>query len=71
MITVLGINNFRAWPDTGSMRLAPLMDILGINGLGKFSLRHLLTALNQTENDTDHYARATRLAARKGKENSS
>jgi len=53
MITGLHIKNFKAWSDTGSMRLAPLTVIFGTNSSGKSSLGHLLLALKQTVNNTD------------------
>jgi len=53
MITGLRIKNFKAWGDTGSMRLAPLTVIFGTNSSGKSSLGHLLLALKQTVNNTD------------------
>lgn len=48
MLTSLHIKNFKAWKDTGSMRLAPLTVIFGTNSSGKSSLGHLLLALKQT-----------------------
>jgi len=53
MITELQIKNFKAWSDTGRMRLAPLTVIFGTNSSGKSSLGHLLLALKQTVNNTD------------------
>jgi len=48
MLTHLQIKNFKAWRDTGPMRLAPLTVIFGANSSGKSSLGHLLLALKQT-----------------------
>lgn len=48
MLTELRIKNFKAWQDTGSVRLAPLTVIFGANSAGKSSLGHLLLALKQT-----------------------
>ena len=48
MLTSLHIKNFKAWKDTGHIRLAPLTVIFGANSAGKSSLGHLLLALKQT-----------------------
>jgi predicted ATPase len=48
MLTELQIKNFKAWRDTGPVRLAPLTIIFGTNSSGKSSLGHLLLALKQT-----------------------
>ena len=48
MLTSLHIKNFKAWQDTGQIRLAPLTVIFGANSAGKSSLGHLLLALKQT-----------------------
>lgn len=48
MLTSLRIRNFKAWRDTGAVRLAPLTVIFGANSAGKSSLGHLLLALKQT-----------------------
>lgn len=48
MLTSWQIKNFKAWRDTGPLKLAPLTVILGANSVGKSSLGHLLTALKQT-----------------------
>lgn len=48
MLTSWRIQNFKAWRDTGQLKLAPLTVILGANSVGKSSLGHLLTALKQT-----------------------
>lgn len=38
MLTHLHIRNFKAWKDTGRIRLAPLTIIFGANSAGKSSL---------------------------------
>lgn len=53
MLTSLRILNFKAWKDTGPIRLAPLTVIFGANSAGKSSLGHLLLALKQTVLSTD------------------
>lgn len=53
MLTHLRIKNFKAWRDTGPVRLAPLTVIFGANSAGKSSLGHLLLALQQTARSTD------------------
>lgn len=53
MLTHLHIKNFKAWKDTGPIRLAPLTVIFGANSAGKSSLGHLLLGLKQTALSTD------------------
>ena len=53
MLTTLHIKNFKAWKDTGEIRLAPLTVIFGANSAGKSSLGHLLLALKQTTLSAD------------------
>ncbi len=53
MLTSLHIQNFKAWRDTGPVRLAPLTVIFGANSAGKSSLGHLMLALKQTVQSTD------------------
>lgn len=53
MLTHLHIKNFKAWRDTGPIRLAPLTVIFGANSAGKSSLGHLLLALKQTALSAD------------------
>src|SRR5690606_2427138 len=53
MLTSLQIQNFKAWKDTGHIRLAPLTVIFGANSAGKSSLGHLLLALKQTVQSAD------------------
>jgi predicted ATPase len=53
MLTSLRIRNFKAWKDTGDVRLAPLTVVFGANSAGKSSIGHLLLALKQTALATD------------------
>jgi predicted ATPase len=53
MLTSIRIKNFKAWRDTGPIRLAPLTVIFGANSAGKSSLGHLLLGLKQTAQSTD------------------
>lgn len=53
MLTEIQIKNFKAWKDTGKVRLAPLTIIFGGNSSGKSSLGHFLLALKQTVNLND------------------
>lgn len=53
MITQLRIKNFKAWKDTGVVRMAPLTVIFGANSAGKSSIGHLLLALKQTVVSSD------------------
>lgn len=53
MLTRLRIRNFKAWRDTGEVRLAPLTVLFGANSAGKSSLGHLLLALKQTAASAD------------------
>lgn len=53
MLTEMRLKNFKAWKDTGTVRLAPLTVIFGANSAGKSSLGHLLLALQQTARSTD------------------
>ena len=53
MLTEIQIKNFKAWQDTGPIRLAPLTVIFGTNSSGKSSLGHLLLGLKQTVQMSD------------------
>lgn len=53
MLTSLRMANFKAWKDSGPIRLAPLTVIFGANSAGKSSLGHLLLALKQTALSVD------------------
>ena len=56
MLTSIQIQNFKAWKDTGKIRLAPLTVIFGANSAGKSSLGHFLLALKQTALSTGRRA---------------
>ena len=47
MLTSLRIRHFRAWQDTGPVRLAPLTVFFGEHGTGKSSLGHALALLDR------------------------
>ncbi|HZH75756.1 MAG TPA: DUF3696 domain-containing protein [Archangium sp.] len=53
MFTRLRIENFKAWRDTGDIRLAPLTVFFGPNSSGKTSLLQLLLLLKQTMESPD------------------
>ncbi len=53
MLTGLRVENFKAWRDSGEVRLAPLTVLFGRNSAGKSSLGHLLLALKQTAASAD------------------
>jgi predicted ATPase len=53
MFTQLRIQNFKAWKDTGNIRLAPLTVFFGPNSSGKTSLLQFLLLLNQTVQSPD------------------
>ena len=53
VITHLNIKNFKAWRDSGDIRLAPLTLLFGANSAGKTSIPHLLLMLRQTLESTD------------------
>ncbi len=63
MLTHLQIKNFKAWQDTGDLKLAPLTVIFGPNSSGKSSLGHFLLTLKQTALSTDRKS-ALRLGDR-------
>lgn len=48
MLQTLQLRNFKAWQESGELRLAPLTLLFGANSAGKSSLGHLLLALKQT-----------------------
>lgn len=48
MLTELLLKNFKAWPDTGTVALAPVTLLLGANSSGKSSLLQSLLLLKQT-----------------------
>jgi predicted ATPase len=49
----LRIRNFKAWNDTGDVKLAPLTILFGPNSSGKSSINHLLMLLKQTSRSPD------------------
>lgn len=53
MLTSLRIQNFKAWKDTGEVRLAPLTVLFGTNSAGKTSIPQLLLLLKQTAESSD------------------
>lgn len=53
MLTKLRIKNFKAWKDTGDIRLAPLTVLFGTNSGGKTSIPQLLLLLEQTAQSPD------------------
>lgn len=53
MLTKLRCKNFKAWKDTGEMRLAPLTVLFGKNSAGKTSISQLLLLLQQTAESPD------------------
>ncbi len=53
MLTHLRIKNFKAWQDTGDIRLAPLTVFFGTNSSGKSSISQFLLMLKQTAQSAD------------------
>lgn len=53
MLTKLRIKNFKAWQDSGELRLAPLTVLFGTNSAGKTSIPQLLLLLKQTAESPD------------------
>jgi len=53
VLTKLCIQNFKAWSDTKTIRLAPLTVFFGGNSAGKTSLLQFLLMLRQTAESTD------------------
>ena len=62
MINEFQLKNFKAWEDTGPIKLKPLTVIFGGNSSGKSSIGHFLMALKQTVLLTDR-KRALHLGA--------
>ena len=56
MLTNLRIKNFKAWKDTGEVRLAPITVFFGGNSAGKSSLLQFLLMLRQTVESPDRSA---------------
>lgn len=53
MLREMRIQNFKAWRDTGSIRLAPITVFFGANSAGKTSLLQFLLMLKQTAESPD------------------
>lgn len=53
MLSELRIQNFKAWRDTGKIRLAPITVFFGANSAGKTSLLQFLLMLKQTAESPD------------------
>jgi hypothetical protein len=53
MLTQLAIKNFKAWRDTGPIRLAPITVFFGSNSAGKTSLLQFLLMLRQSAESRD------------------
>lgn len=53
MLTKLSFKNFKAWKDSGEIRLAPLTVLFGTNSAGKTSIPQLLLLLKQTAESPD------------------
>jgi hypothetical protein len=53
MLTRLRFKNFKAWQDSGEIRLAPLTVLFGANSAGKTSIPQLLLMLKQTSESPD------------------
>ena len=53
MLTKLRIQNFKAWKDSGDIRLAPITVLFGANSAGKTSIPQLLLVLKQTAESSD------------------
>src|SRR4051812_44967563 len=53
MITGLEITNFKAWRDTGPIRLAPITVLFGTNSSGKSSIQQFLLMLKQMAESPD------------------
>lgn len=53
MLHHIRIENFKAWRDTGEVRLAPITVLFGTNSAGKTSIPQLLLLLKQTAESSD------------------
>lgn len=53
VLTKLRLKNFKAWEDSGNIRLAPLTVLFGANSAGKTSIPQLLLLLKQTAESPD------------------
>lgn len=56
MIRHLQIKNFKAWADTGKIRMAPITMLFGANSSGKSSIGQFLMLLKQTAESPDRKA---------------
>ena len=56
MITNIGIRNFKAFRDTGDIRLGALNVLAGINGRGKSTLMQSLLLLSQSMRESDNHS---------------
>lgn len=53
MLSSLRIKHFKAWKDTGAIRLAPITVLFGVNSSGKTSIHQSLVMLRQTYESSD------------------
>lgn len=53
MLKTLRIKNFKAWKDTGTIRMAPITLFFGVNSSGKSSIGQFLMMLKQTAVSSD------------------
>ena len=53
MFTKLSVQNFKAWEDTGELKLAPLTIFFGANSSGKSSIGQFLLMLKRTAQSAD------------------
>lgn len=53
MITHLQFKGFKSWQDTGSLRMAPITGLFGVNSSGKSAILQMLLLLKQTVEATD------------------
>ncbi len=53
MISMVRLKNFKAWEDTGEIKLSPVTLLLGTNSSGKSSILQSLLLLKQTVRSTD------------------
>ncbi|MDR2897619.1 MAG: DUF3696 domain-containing protein [Spirochaetaceae bacterium] len=56
MLQELGIQNFKGWKDTGTIKMAPITLFFGANSSGKSSIGQLLMLLKQTIESPDRKA---------------
>jgi predicted ATPase len=53
MLTELRFKNFKAWKDTGQVKMAPVTVLFGTNSSGKSSIEQFLLLLKQTVDSSD------------------